>query len=152
LVHFSTGEAETRYVLVKKKDPSEVTPVNAPHIAIGVTPPSSSPIGTPPGKAQPIKVHGGRKNSHTEYRQRASFDGRSMSPEDRFGSPDKEVSKDAKPSRSFGASSFGSFKSPPHTPNHTSSLTASLNPGSLPTASPKYGNSALVFNRYCHFY
>jgi len=138
LVHFSTGEGETRYVLLKKKDNSVDTP------SIGVTPPppqaASSPVGTP--KAQPIKVYSGnRKNSSSyEYRQRNSFDSRSMSPEDSkthsFGSsPDKTETRVA---RSFqGPGSFGSLKSPPHTPSS----------GSLPTASPKYGNSALVFNR-----
>ncbi len=49
LVHFSTGEGETRYVLLKKKEMTDPAPT------IGVTPPSSSPVGTP--KAQPIKVN-----------------------------------------------------------------------------------------------
>jgi len=122
LSHFSTGEGETRYVLLKKKD-SEV----------GMISPSSSPVGTPSGKGQPIKSFGG--NRKTEYKQKNSFDGRSMSPDEKFqfGSPE------TKSSRSFGANSFGSIKSPPQHLSATS--------GSLTTASPKYGNSALVFNR-----
>jgi len=133
LVHFSTGEGETRYVLLKKKD-NETTPIGIPSIT------SSSPSGTPP---KAIKVHGNSNNSRGkasgsyEYRQRSSFDSRSMSPDEKnpLGSPEKFESKS---SRSFQGTqgTFGSFKSPPQ---YTSS--------SLPTASPKYGNSTLVFNR-----
>ena len=60
-----------------------------------------------------------------------------MSPDDtQFGSPSNRSFDGSKQSRSFGASSFGSIRSPPQ----------SSSP--FGTASPTYRNSALLLNRY----
>src|SRR5690606_3510345 len=60
LGHYSTGEGENRYVIVKRKDSK----------------------GTPPSKGQPIKVQRGRKNSDKQPKssfERQSFDSQSGS-------------------------------------------------------------------------
>jgi len=132
LVHFSTGEGETRYVLVKKKDVDPITQATPPTI---ITSHASSP--TAMSKGQPIKSPSrkGSVGSASEYKQKHSYEGRS-SPDDKafVGSPSHQSIGSEKFSRSFGVGSFGSLKSPP------SSL-------GLATASPTYRNSALVLNR-----